>query len=657
MKKYLSFAIFAIAALASCVKQPTTPADNLELLSAETVTVPAKGGEALVELKSQSKLQAVSASDWVKAEVLDNFTVKLVVDAFTGDEARSTSVSITNEHSTSPVRVKVNQNAVTFTFTPEDHQFEAAGGKYSYEYVSEAPLEVSAEAEWLTYEVAASELIFNAAANENIKARTVEVNWHIGKSKGTFNISQKGADATLESPNFKDGNFEDVTAALTGAEVSYPYTTNSELEVNCDDAWVEVYVEDNVFHINVAANEGEPRESYVYWSVKGSKTLQGNFKVSQKGAFCTAYIQPGKYTPDPESNETNTIGLIVSGTGVKSFKYLLGESSNFDGKTEAQLHQQVKSSGRDFQAAWLDYVNQNGLNLSLTGCDPDTHYTLLAYAVSEGGDEAYFISNSKTLGEYIWDEFSVEDGYETIPSKDFLYGKYLFLAKSTENFNEGFTDREVQGNVEITDGESSVDEEGNTYDWINVSGIWNSNFNSKYGLTNDITQFDLYNGFLYMQDSESLGDLIEKASGEVFVPAFMTLTKFEGKTNLYQLYGHIAGGMIDEDGTIAFFDTKTFAEKKGADGEVLGDVAATLLYSDDEDKGGWYAAFRDFMLVPLEKATPARIAAARKTAAKIQKEIWSMPKNYVELRDSRVERAIRKVRAEGDGMFHAATRL
>lgn len=619
--------------------------DVLELVSDETVTMSAKGGDVLIAVNSKSELSAGSSADWAKATVIDDNNVKVAVDAYEGNETRTATVTITHTGSNGSVTVRINQAAVNFTFAPSDYEFEAEGGQYSFPYDAEAELKAAAEdADWLTLEVKETELVVTAAANELIKSRAADVEWSIGVAKGTFTVSQKAAEATLVSANFVDGNFEAVATGCDGANIVYEYTTNSELEASSDEDWIETYTEDGKFYINVLANTiSNAREGKVSWSVKGSETLKGEIAVSQKGVFLIASLVP-TVSSSATSNLTNTIAISAKGTGVTAIKMstIYSESDFSDIDVEA-LKTATKNNGTVFTDSWLGYVNGGGIILTIsTNCTASTTYYVVLWATN-GEDEMFNVISTTTLSDKIFDDYDANTKFFTIQNKSQVYGKYYFLARTTEKLTDPWGDREYMDIVTFSDGESSVDEDGVEYDWVNVEGMWGSFFNANYMLTNDVYQFDLYNGLLYSQEGD-LGDLIQVADGTVAFPDFSTMVSFDGSTFVFgNMYGVLGGGIVDEDGTIAFISTGQFSDMTDSTGSILGDYKCTFLWASGT---GWFGAAKDFMFVPYESYSPAKAAAAAKKADAIKKEYRKTKRYYCETRDTRLERAFEKVLSE-----------
>lgn len=644
MKKILGFATLSLALIFASCQEDEKQKAVLELVSAETVSVSATGGEQTIQVNSNSALTAKSSASWVTVAVKDNNTVTATVAAYDGADTRSATVTISNESELTPLNVRINQAAVQFDFNPNDYEFEAEGGSYSFPYTAETTLTAVADEDgedWLTVDVKASEVVLTAAANEAISPRESVVAWTIGSAKGEFMVSQKAAGIVFS------GDFKNIEAPLVGSETVYEYTTNSELLVNSDEEWIETWAEDGEFHIVVASNTGSAREGYITWSVKNSDQ-KGEIKVSQKGTFINVSLKPTVYSQRPTSSLCNTLALtLVALNGdVTAIKYAaFYEGGALAGATTEQLKAEIDAKGESLSNDLIENVNGGGLNyiLSIT-LDAGTAYDAIVWA-SNGTDEAYFALSASTLTEIINDEFDMSSEFYLVPDKSVLYGEYYFLAKETESLAQpiDWGSRNFQGMVTFSDGDMSEDEYG-TYDWINVEGMWGCQFNSNYRLTNDIHQLDLYDGFLYSQDPASVGDLVQVSTGSVAYSNIGVYTSFSNSGYIFGgLYGALVGGVVDEDGTIAFISSEIYADQNDSEGDVLGEYVATLLYI----RGlGWVAGLKDFMFVPSGSYSPAKVAAASKKVEAIKKEARSMRRNYVELRDTRIEKAFKKVLSE-----------
>lgn len=647
MKKVLSFAMLSLVLVfSSCTEKE--PKDVLELVSAETVTVSAKGGDCIIEVNSSSALSAVSSAEWVKAEVIDNSNVKATVAPFEGSEVRTATVTVSNAGSAAPVKVRINQTAVDFEFTPSDYVFESGEGQYSFPYTADAALKAEVEegVEWLTLEVTETELVLKVEANETLRTRAADVNWTIGAAKGTFTVSQKGAEVTFE------GSFDDVVAPVNGTNVVYEYATNSELEVSSEQDWIETYAEDGKFYINVLANEGGAREGSVEWSVKGSETLNGSVSVNQKGVFLYLSLMPTVFSSDENSTLCNTMAISAAGVNVTAIKFSkLYTATEFKDLDVEAVKAAVKTSGNSYTDEWLEYVNSGSLSLTISrSCTPATEYYLVAWATNDVEDEAYYVVSGSTLSENIFDEYGDDTQFYAIQSKSQLYGDYYFLADELGEDGQTWAGkRNYMGLVTFSDGETSVEvgDDGSEYEfnWINVEGMWGSFFNSKYKLSNDIYKFDLSEGLLYSQEPESLGDLIKVEDGSVVYTGFGTRLTFTGSDYMYrEMYGALAGGIIDADGTIALISSGLYRTIPDQDNNNIGDYDCTYLVFTYNGQLTWWSCIKDFMFVPYAAGnSPAKIAAASRRVDAIKKEYRKMRMNYVETSDTRFERAVEKV--------------
>ncbi len=606
--------------------------DVLELVSNETVTVSAKGGDCIIEVNSNSALSAVSSAEWVKTEVIDNSNVKATVDPYEGSEVRTATVTVSNAGSAAPVTVRINQAAVNFDFTPSDYEFEAGEGQYSFPYTADAALKAEVEegVEWLEVEVTETELVLKAKANEAIRKRAADVNWTIGTVKGSFTVSQKGAEATLESENFKDGNFDAVNAPLMGTNVVYSYTTNSELEVSSEQDWIETYTEDGKFYINVLVNNGEAREGVVVWAVKESASLRGEIAVSQKGNILKINAYPYDY--NAQYTSANTFVVRIETTNCTDVRRKLYVSTALAGATYEELLEEGRlcNSVVDEQFTMEKFNGAGGMGMiSPMGSVPDNHTIAVLVYATDGESEQVAVN-------YV--HFSNGDQNKTFAkadlqkktSKDAYYGKYHALFSTTDQTTTDFQTISVMGNVLISDGEAAVDQNGQTRELVKVSGLWNTQFNSRVSLNDDMYYYYI-DGLLYSFDQEL--DILYLDGEPYSTGKLTTLTRMaDGK--LYEAQLVLVGGVINDEGYVAFVAN---------DGDLVYD--ATYLVDDE----GYWCIAKDFMLIPDGAPVDAgTVAAAQKKLAKVKKTMRSMKGNgaYVEKVDNRFQRALKIVEAE-----------
>lgn len=614
--------------------------DVLELVSNETVTVSAKGGDCIIEVNSNSALSAVSSAEWVKTEVIDNSNVKAIVGAYEGNEVRTATVTVSNAGSAAPVTVRINQAAVNFDFTPSDYEFEAGEGQYSFPYTADAALKAEVEegVEWLEVEVTETELVLKVEANEAIRTRAADVEWTIGAAKGTFTVSQKGAEATLESANFKDGNFDAVNAPVNGTNVVYEYTTNSELEVSSDQDWIETYTEEGKFYINVLANNDDVRKGTVSWAVKGSSTLNGEIEVSQKGIFVVVSLTA--YNINSANTAANTLiySLYSPSKNLKAAKFYCADANSLSGKTNDELEALAKAGS---EVADNSITNANGygvIALAKTGCAPAASYTLVVWAQNTEMDESLSICTTSTLTEETVSTIYTPEGISGL-SKEEYYGKYYLYARTYDRSNQDYySTRDGLGVVTLSDGGAEINEtSGKEMQIINFDNIWNSLLASAstpfYSIKGDTMKHYWSNGFILWVD-QPIGDFYE--GGELSEENVEVLTGFEDGY-VRQTTAFVMGGVINDEGYIAFVDSGIGTEEEYGFGKTTGN----FLFAED----GWITKANDFLLVPVgSEVTPAKISAARAKVAQIKEILRKTPVNSFESSSERVIKAFQTVR-------------
>lgn len=599
MKKILGFATLSLALIFASCQEDEKQKAVLELVSAETVSVSATGGEQTIQVNSNSALTAKSSASWVTVAVKDNNTVTATVAAYDGADARSATVTISNESELTPLNVRINQAAVQFDFNPKDYEFEAEGGSYSFPYTAETTLTAVADEggeDWLTVNVTASEVVLTAAANEAITPRVSVVEWTIGSAKGEFEVSQKGAEATFE------GNFENVEAPTTGIEVVYEYTTNSELLVNSEENWIEVWTEDGKLYINVSANSGDAREGYISWSVKGSDKLNGEITVNQAGSlfYLDTYAMDYDQT-EYTSKDTFLTRIRTNGTA-SDIKRALFTLSGIEGADYQTMLNYTKANGSSMTQYAANFAQAGGYGI-ISGMS----------SVPEGGQMAVLVyvkigtQEELKIGYVQFTNGDQKKNWNTnqlkpVANKSDYYGEYHAAFKVTENTTSDFGFQEVQGNVTITDGEAAITDNGSTVELLKISGLWNTQYNLRVSF-NDAMYYYYIDGLIYSVDQDL--DVLYLDGEQISDGTLFTLTELSDG-QLYETTGALTGGVINDEGYIAFVG-QTF------DGGL--DYVSTWLV---EDSGYWTIA-KDFVLIPTPRPVDeVTAAAAQAKLAKIK---------------------------------------
>ena len=597
MKKILGFATLSLALIFASCQEDEKQKAVLELVSAETVSVSATGGEQTIQVNSNSTLTAKSSASWVTVAVKDNNTVTATVAAYDGADTRSATVTISNESELTPLNVRINQAAIQFDFKPENYEFDAEGGVYSFPYTAETTLTAVADEggeDWLTVNVTASEVVLTAAANEAVAPRESIVEWTIGSAKGEFVVSQKASEATFE------GNFENINAPMGGASVSYEYTTNSELEVNSEEDWIEVYTEDGKLYINVAANSGDAREGYISWSVKGSDKLNGEITVNQAGSL----FHLDTYAIDYEdlTSEDSFITRISTNGTASDIKRVLILPSGIEGVDYQTLLNYTKTNGSSMTQYAERCAQAGGLGLLSTMA-----------SVPEGGQMAVLVyvkigtQEEVKVGYVHFTNGDQKKSWKTnqlkpAASKSDYYGEYHAAFKVTDETTDDFGSQTVFGNVTITDGEAAITDDGSTVELLKISGLWNTQFNHRVSFNDDMYYYYI-DGLIYSVDQDF--DVLY-LDGEPISDGNLATVVELSDGEIYNTTGALRGGVINDEGYIAFVG-QTF------EGGL--DYVSTWLV---DDISIWIVA-KDFVLIPTAKPVDeVTAAAAQAKLAKIK---------------------------------------
>lgn len=627
MKKILGFAALSLAvALVSC--QENKEDAVLELLSEQTISVAAEGGQQTIDVKSNSDLTASASADWVTVVAEGKTAVKATIAANENEESRSATITITNQGDAAPLQVKINQAGTVYTFAPEDYEFEAEGGVYSFPYSANIELVATADEGgegWLEIEVTAGELVLTAAPNEQVRTRESLVEWTLGKSQGEFYVSQKAAEATFE------GDFKTVEAPNAGTEVVYEYTTNSELVPSTKESWIDTWAEDGKLYINVAANSGDAREGIISWSVKGSDKLNGEITVKQAGSLFYLDTYAMDYDQSEYTSADTFLTRIRTNGTASDIKRALILPSGIEGVDYQTLLNYTRTNGSSMTQYAANFAQAAGYGI-ISGMA----------SVPEGGKMAVLVYVKIGTQEEVkvgYVQFTNGDQNKTwnnnqlkpVANKSDYYGEYHAAFKVTENTTSDFGFQEVQGNVTITDGEAAITDNGSTVELLKISGLWNTQYNLRVSF-NDAMYYYYIDGLIYSVDQDL--DVLYLDGEQISDGVLFTLTELSDD-QIYETTGALCGGVINDEGYIAFVG-------QSFDGG-LNYVSTWLV----EETGYWTIA-KDFVLIPTPRPVDeVTAAAAQAKLANIKAAMLPVKGNgsYIERADYAFNRALRQVNA------------
>lgn len=131
----------------------------------------------------------------------------------------------------------------------------AKGGQASIAYEATKAFTVSVDKTWCTAEDEGDQIVFTAAANEDLQSRYTVATVSCGGKEYKYTIQQFGFNSSGFEPS-------DIRTSALAAEFNFPYAYDEMLEAATDASWITLTVTKNNLHVAVAENTtvGSPED-------------------------------------------------------------------------------------------------------------------------------------------------------------------------------------------------------------------------------------------------------------------------------------------------------------------------------------------------------------------------------------------------------------
>ena len=345
MKKIFFFLAIAAAAIACTPEETITP--EVKVTTEGTLVIEQAGGEALIDFDANvewtAEFKDASAADWCslspKSGVAGPGKVKVTAIENATNDNREVVVVIKAQTASAEVTVsQLQKDALVAGASKID--VPAEGGEVKLTLGTNVAYEVKIEGEWLTevkskaYEE--KTLVFNAAANTALEARTAKITITAGALKQEVTVEQAAFVPTFEMDK------TELWIPVEGGSAELNITANFKYTVTVDSDWLTVTNEGGKYTFTATANA-----DFYYRAVEvvidGWSSEENKFYVFQNGRAEVAWqkvtntdyawelnaeavrmVVKGDYII--LSNATNVVKIIDKNTGTYLTEMALPET-------------------------------------------------------------------------------------------------------------------------------------------------------------------------------------------------------------------------------------------------------------------------------------------------------------------------------------------
>lgn len=245
--------------LVSCKEdEPVAKEPTLSVVKNE-LSIPGKGGEAVVEVQAEGAFEATVDKDWLNCSKEGS---KIVLSAGENPSIESRYASLLIKNNEESIKLSVVQlGQKTSGFDPDDIKVSSDGGEFTFEYSYDTKMTATADAEWVSLDITEDCLTVTIAENtvqgtpEN-PARFAEIKWTLGADNGVIGIRQSNVSFMKVDPNwnveylgvqdYEGEDVEEIQNNVTDPTISGKYAVSflSKAEVTASGMEIQDYISD-----------------------------------------------------------------------------------------------------------------------------------------------------------------------------------------------------------------------------------------------------------------------------------------------------------------------------------------------------------------------------------------------------------------------------
>lgn len=413
-------------------EEPETQEPALSVVKS-TLAIPAKGGEATIDIKSEGVVLAKTDASWLNVSVDGK---KVIASAEANLSLQSRYAQVVVNGSGESVTLTVQQFGMKTTgFAPEDITVDYHAAKVVYNYDYDEMLEASCDASWITLDVTENALNIAIAqdateATISDKQRTAVISWSLGMDSGEIAVVQHHQNFMQADPNwtvsylgvqdYKGDMVEEIqnTVAQPGISGKYAITYVDKYDFISSGLTIEAYVE-NTVAADLAAEIGE-MISY-YSALLGLDLTFGDFLYEDTDFEIFDILESGEYIGiaigyDDEGNAT---GHFASAEFKKE-----GAVSNYD----SWLGEWISVCGSKTNT-WVIAQKEKGKTYTINGIDGITNAPI----------EAEFDSSNNSLIVRVQDELGTYTSNNYGEMSLGFYGSYTNADGGSSFYKVGST--------------------------------------------------------------------------------------------------------------------------------------------------------------------------------------------------------------------------
>ncbi len=439
-------------------KEPT-----LSILKSE-LSIPGLGGEATVEVESESSWNAVVDKNWLSC-TQEGTTIRLSADKNPSLEARYATLTVKNADEEIKLSV-VQLGQKSSGFNPQDISTKSDAAEFKFPYQYETKLKASTDASWITLEISDDCLTVKIAENtvpataDNME-RTAKIEWTLDADFGTINVLQRNVPFMKEDTNWtveyqgvnkyegKDYEFIAVNVADPAISGKYGISLFSKKDFVASKMEMEDYISEVVAPEFIA----EINEAIEYYTSMGIDVTFADFIYEESDYEIFSILSDGDYYGV-------AIGFTDDAklTGHYAYSAFTKKTSGGGGGGttgyEAWLGEWKVTRGSETDT-WTITQKTKGQTYNVTGIEGISAFTV--EAVYDSANDSFSIPVQEGLTNYSSSYGTASIGiYGQIPYQGkeyFITGSYdIFTAKgaSTGTAKMVPTTLEVEGIGECT---------------------------------------------------------------------------------------------------------------------------------------------------------------------------------------------------------------
>lgn len=347
-------------------------------------------------------------------------------------------------------------------------------------------------------------------------------------------------------------------------------------------------------------------------------------------------IVSDRYTPEGYTSE-NSIEFYIYGQDITTAGFGLFRKTDWEADMRGSLNTVMTKGLINEEGVAL--INGEGLSDIYVNLMAGTEYTLVVYA-SNGFEQTFVTAEAKTEGvaDPLQNIYTMNDLW-TAESKEDYYGEWGYYYSNPEYGNTRY---DMGTPVKVEDGGYETSEEGDVYEYVNISGLFQPAVDQGI-IESDLTTFEYYMGAL-VSLGNVYGELLVDVVGDGSTQNAAMVSFFNSGA------GGIVGGALigayTDFGDVAFVDFGQYDSYGGFSYFSLGAFA-------DAEYSSYLGTLMDItniLLVDLENMPSEESEAVQSMKMSLLDARDDFHRNYncVEPERVQIKKAVEKMQKKGE---------